>query len=288
MKIEPLQKRVVVGADSINEATKSFSPLCISAKRVVQGMGKGQSRRCLLDHTLQSSANNFTVLTFMNARTRERLSKAFTEHRTLSRKGPWPINDQGVTCLLIVDDGLVEQYCEIGPQKQTLALHYPRDGIVHWYPRKRLRGAVTSRLRVADPEEVRDLVSKDAGIGSLVRAEAQRQFEIASQWLHVLGSLGSEQKLAHFICEHAWRLGVDVAANEPFYIPRQKDIADALSMTGIHVNRLLKSLETAGLIKRQLSRTSIPDWKELARLGKFREGYLQQGDDICSHRRECH
>lgn len=200
----------------------------------------------------------------------------FAEPRLLSRKGPWPVNDEGVARLFVVDEGLVEQYRVIGQRKQIVALHYPSDGIVHWYPGMRLRGTVTSRLRLADDDDVQNLALRNTKFALLLRSAAQRQFEIASEWLHVLASFESDQKMAHFLCEHAWRLAVDTEVGEAFALPKQQDLADALSVTSVHVNRVLGRFDRDRLIERRASQTKIIDWKGLVRLGSFCGAYLRR------------
>lgn len=54
----------------------------------------------------------------------------------------------------------------------------------------------------------------------------------------------------------------------------QAELADALGMTSVHVNRTLKGSEAEGLIQRSRRSVIIGDWKALAAVGDFDPGYL--------------
>jgi DNA-binding Lrp family transcriptional regulator len=54
----------------------------------------------------------------------------------------------------------------------------------------------------------------------------------------------------------------------------QEQIADALGLTGIHVNRTLKALAVEGLIVRTRRSLRILDFDQLARVGDFDIHYL--------------
>jgi DNA-binding Lrp family transcriptional regulator len=54
----------------------------------------------------------------------------------------------------------------------------------------------------------------------------------------------------------------------------QEQLADAVGLTPVHVNRTLKSLEADGLIVRSKRSISFPDWQRLRSEGDFNERYL--------------
>jgi DNA-binding transcriptional regulator LsrR (DeoR family) len=51
-------------------------------------------------------------------------------------------------------------------------------------------------------------------------------------------------------------------------------IADALGLTDVHVNRVLRDLRQAGLITLARGRFIAADWERLEQLGQFEPGYL--------------
>ena len=54
----------------------------------------------------------------------------------------------------------------------------------------------------------------------------------------------------------------------------QEQLADALGLTSVHVNRTLKSLEAEGLISRNKRAITIASWEQLQRAGDFNPNYL--------------
>ena len=198
------------------------------------------------------------------------LTNLFSEEKQLGPKGPFPANEDSVSKLFVVDDGVVQQFAEIGRKRQALAIHYPRDGICHWFPGMHLKGLRHSKLRVADIEEVNNLAGSDAEIATFLRNRVQCQFDRASRWQHKL-TRPADERLAHFLCEQAARIG----EGQPllsFRAQTQAEMADAIAVTGIHVNRILRTFEDAGYISRQGSRLTIIDWQELQRVGGFKSG----------------
>jgi CRP-like cAMP-binding protein len=82
--------------------------------------------------------------------------------------------------------------------------------------------------------------------------------------------------MAHLLCEIGVRLEAEGLAEEYGYeLPMtQEQLADALGLTPVHVNRTLKSLEADGLISRTKRNISFPDWKRLRTAGDFNQRYL--------------
>jgi CRP-like cAMP-binding protein len=54
----------------------------------------------------------------------------------------------------------------------------------------------------------------------------------------------------------------------------QEQIADAVGLTAVHVNRTLRSLDAEGLTTRSKRSVVINDWKKLTEAGDFNPVYL--------------
>jgi DNA-binding transcriptional regulator LsrR (DeoR family) len=66
-----------------------------------------------------------------------------------------------------------------------------------------------------------------------------------------------------------------LAEDYGYHLPMtQEDLADALGLTPVHVNRTLKALSAKGLIARERRRVSFPDWERLRNVGDFNGRYL--------------
>ena len=56
----------------------------------------------------------------------------------------------------------------------------------------------------------------------------------------------------------------------------QTDIADALGLSTVHVNRTLQEIRGAGLIKFSRGRLVALDWEGLCDAGEFEQSYLHR------------
>jgi predicted transcriptional regulator len=54
----------------------------------------------------------------------------------------------------------------------------------------------------------------------------------------------------------------------------QEQLADAVALTSVHVNRMLMQLERDGLITRTKRIISIVDWQDLVKVADFEPRYL--------------
>ena len=54
----------------------------------------------------------------------------------------------------------------------------------------------------------------------------------------------------------------------------QEQLADALGLTPVHVNRILKEFDMEGLIVRERRFVRIPDWEKLRATAGFNDQYL--------------
>src|SRR5262249_47883033 len=83
-------------------------------------------------------------------------------------------------------------------------------------------------------------------------------------------------RTAHLFCELAVRLKrVGLVNGSSFELPlTQIDLADALGVTPIHMNRVLARFRKEGLISVNGRSVTIPDWKALVAIGEFDAPYL--------------
>ena len=101
---------------------------------------------------------------------------------------------------------------------------------------------------------------------------------ILAQWLVNVGRRDAKSRLAHLLCEMAWRYkAVSAGGKIVFELPMtQCQLADATGLTSVHVNRVLKALRDVGT---RLCRNNvrIDDWNVLVEIGDFDPAYLQSG-----------
>lgn len=99
---------------------------------------------------------------------------------------------------------------------------------------------------------------------------------IFREWVVNVGRRDSRARVAHLLCEFALRLeAAGLSRSHRYELPMtQEQLADAVGLTSVHVNRVLKQLGEEGLISRDRRTVTIEDWKRLREAGDFNERYL--------------
>jgi CRP-like cAMP-binding protein len=103
---------------------------------------------------------------------------------------------------------------------------------------------------------------------------------IFREWVLNIGRRDARTRIAHLLCEFAVRLEVaELGKSNRYTLPITQDqLADAVALTSVHVNRTLMGLEADGLIKRTRREITIDDWPKLAKAADFQPRYLHLGN----------
>jgi len=125
-------------------------------------------------------------------------------------------------------------------------------------------------------EQVRELAFRHPAVGMAMWYETLVEGSIFREWVLNIGRRDARTRIAHLLCEFALRLEVaDLGLHTVYELPiTQEQLADAVALTSVHVNRTLMKLEHDGLITRTKRIISIIDWKELAEVADFEPRYL--------------
>ena len=112
--------------------------------------------------------------------------------------------------------------------------------------------------------------------GRALWLETLVEASIAREWVANVGRRDSHSRMAHLLCEFALRQeAAGLGERGRYDLPlTQEQLADALGLTSVHVNRTLKSLESDGLIERFKRSVTIADWDRLRAAGDFNPLYL--------------
>jgi CRP-like cAMP-binding protein len=100
---------------------------------------------------------------------------------------------------------------------------------------------------------------------------------IAREWIANLGRRTAYQRVAHLLCEMSVRLKAigQVTQGLSFeWLLTQGEVADAMGLSTVHVNRTLKQLRREGLIVTQGNEIRVLDWNRLQEAGEFTPNYL--------------
>ena len=125
-------------------------------------------------------------------------------------------------------------------------------------------------------EAFQELARSRPAVGHAILVKIAVESSIFREWVLNVGRRESRARLAHLLCELAMRLDAEGLAEDYGYeLPMtQEQLADALGLTPVHVNRTLKALEADGLITRSKRNISFPDWDRMRSVGDFNQRYL--------------
>ncbi len=101
---------------------------------------------------------------------------------------------------------------------------------------------------------------------------------VAREWIVNVGRRTAYQRTAHLLCELMLRMRAagrarGLACEMPL---TQIELADALGLTPVHVNRTLQWLRGESLIELGSGTLTVRNWRELKRAGGFDPAYLYQ------------
>ena len=125
-------------------------------------------------------------------------------------------------------------------------------------------------------EDVRDLAVRMPNVGMAMWYETLVEGSIFREWILNIGRRDAHARVGHLLCEFAIRLEVAELGHKTEYeLPITQDqLADAVALSSVHVNRTLMSLEEKGYISRTKRQITINDWPQLAKVSDFQPQYL--------------
>ena len=106
--------------------------------------------------------------------------------------------------------------------------------------------------------------------------ETAAQAAIQQEWIVWLGRHMAHTRLAHFLCEVTYRLQLNGPGTpDAFEFPlTQRELADTLGLSPVHVNRTLQLLRSQGLIELIRQRLTIRNKAGLYEVAQFEPRYL--------------
>jgi CRP-like cAMP-binding protein len=132
------------------------------------------------------------------------------------------------------------------------------------------------RIALLPVEAMREIAFTRPSVGMSMWYETLVEGSIFREWVLNIGRRNARTRIAHLLCEFALRLEVaELGKLTSYTLPITQDqLADAVALTSVHVNRTLMKLQADGLIKRTKREITIDDWTELAKAGDFESRYL--------------
>jgi CRP-like cAMP-binding protein len=199
--------------------------------------------------------------------------------------------DPPTSCGVLVSGFAYRQKLTGEGARQIVALHIPGDAldfqslfldVADHSVQMLTRGEVAFISR----DDLQNLARSRSGIGHAILVKILVEASIFREWVLNVGRREARTRLAHVLCEVAVRLEAEGLADQYRYeLPMtQEQLADALGLTPVHVNRTLKALEGEGLITRNKRMVSFPDWRRMREAGDFNQRYLHLEPQLSGQR----
>jgi CRP-like cAMP-binding protein len=125
-------------------------------------------------------------------------------------------------------------------------------------------------------EAIQKLALDRPSVGFAMWKDTLVDGSVFREWIANVGRRDAATRIAHLLCEFALRLKLAGLGEQTSYeLPMtQEQLADAVGLTSVHVNRTLQQMERDDLITRNKRSVRIADWQRLADAGDFDPTYL--------------
>jgi CRP-like cAMP-binding protein len=171
-------------------------------------------------------------------------------------------------------------------RRQILAFQIPGDLLdlsSYVLPRMDHGIAALTRCAVAPlaHTEIRRITERFPNLRHLLWRDSLVDSSIVRTWLTGVGRRRAASRMAHLLCELHHRLkAVGLVTETKFQLPvTQGDLADALGLSAVHVNRTLKKLRIQKLVAISGQSVTILNGEGLRTVAGFDPGYLHFGKE---------
>ncbi|SDO60182.1 cAMP-binding domain of CRP or a regulatory subunit of cAMP-dependent protein kinases [Methylobacterium phyllostachyos] len=203
-------------------------------------------------------------------------------HTLDARKNIVSEGDQPTHCCLILDGWACRYVMLREGKRQILSFHIPGDipdlQSLHIPTIDHSLATLTKVVVAIIPHEsLRELTARHPGLAAAFWRDTLLDAAVLREWLISTGQRLAFEHVAHLFCELYLRLrSVGLAEDHRCPMPiTQTDIADALGLTPVHINRVLQEMRGRTLITLQGRMLVIKAWDELLRISEFDPTYLQ-------------
>lgn len=184
-------------------------------------------------------------------------------------------------CSVLISGYAFRQKLTRDGARQILSLHIPGDilDLQHLMldvADHNIQVLTRASVAIVPREAMRDLWHASPTLADAIMSSMQIEASRFREWTLNVGRRDGRARLAHLLCEFAVRLDVQgLADGKGYELPMtQEHLGDALGLTPVHVNRMLRSLEADGLLTRNRRHVGFPNWEWLRDVADFSDRYL--------------
>lgn len=202
--------------------------------------------------------------------------KAVAADQDIVREGDRPSD-----CCLLVEGFACRYNVTAQGKRQILSFHISGDLIdlqgLHLSAMDHSVGTlVPCKLAFIQHDDLHALMHDHPRLGTVFWRDTLIDAAVFRQWVVNVGRRPAQARMAHLLCELLVRLRtVELVQDHAFDLPiTQVELADALGISNVHVNRVLQDLRGAGLIFLHGKTLKVLDWQGLKTVGEFDPTYL--------------
>jgi CRP-like cAMP-binding protein len=135
-----------------------------------------------------------------------------------------------------------------------------------------------ARVALVDRKRMEEVIATRPAITRAFRWTKLVDEETLRACIVRMGRRDSLQRVAHLICElYVRALNIGMALRDRFEMPlTQIVLADALGLTPVHVNRVIRKLRVGGVMTLDRGHLVIADPRKLANVAGFDDNYLHR------------
>lgn len=187
----------------------------------------------------------------------------------------------------LVAQGMVARFDQMRDgRRQIVALHIPGDmcdlhSVVAPTAAWGMAALTHSTVGHVPHKELRRLALKHPQVALAFWRDGTADSSILAKWVGNLGRQDARARVAHVLCELGTRMeaaGLAIRRTSFTLDITQEQLADAVGLTSVHVNRTMQTLRRMELISTSGRTVNVKDWNGLAEIAEFNPDYLLLDD----------
>ena len=191
--------------------------------------------------------------------------------------------ERATECCLIVDGFCIRSKTIADGKRQILSMHIPGEipdlmSLFLHVMDHDLSTLTPSRLGFINHETLRQLHRRRPNVAEMFWRDTLIDSAMFREWIVNVGQRPAPARLAHVMMELRERLRVIGRVNgNDFEMPlTQEEMGEALGITAVHVNRVVRQLREEGIVELHRGRATVLDENKFLVLADFDGRYLHQ------------
>lgn len=182
----------------------------------------------------------------------------------------------------LVADGLIGRTDQMKDgRRQITALHIPGDmcdlhSVVSPAAGWGIEALTTSLVLRVPHYDLRNVAIAYPAIALAFWRDTTADASVLAKWVGNLGRRNAASRVAHLLCEMGVRMEeAGLGTRTRYALPMiQAQIADAMGLTSVHVNRTLQALRRDRVVRTDERTVHVEDWGRLTEIAEFDPEFL--------------